>query len=105
MKFRKKPVVIDAIQFTNYNIADVKAFCGNKINIQSYERTCGYLPSGHNILEAMVKTQKGEMLVRENDWIIKGVKGEFYACAPDVFKESYEPVEDDTCSNNNEISW
>jgi hypothetical protein len=40
-----------------------------------------------------IKTLEGELTVSPNDWIIKGVKGEFYPCKPDVFTASYEPAE------------
>lgn len=81
-KFRKKPVVIEAMQFTE----DAKDQCFNFV-------TCTCDPSwddGRPILR--ITTLEGEMIARLGDWIIKGVKGEFYPCKPDIFDETYDPV-------------
>jgi hypothetical protein len=42
----------------------------------------------------MIATLEGDMMVSENDWVIKGVKGELYPCKPDIFEMTYEPVEE-----------
>jgi hypothetical protein len=95
MKFRKKPVVIDAVQFT-YNeqgIAALKAFCGDTLgNIRKArhptakgEAEIGTLEDGVHLTVKHIAT--------EGDWIIKGVQGEFYACKPDIFEATYERVE------------
>lgn len=92
MKFRKKPIVIDAIQATADNGMDVARFLGmldmpgNKIE-ENLKR--GYSPPELFIL----KTLEGDMIVRAGDWIIKGVNGEFYPCKPDIFEKTYEPAE------------
>lgn len=44
-----------------------------------------------------IQTLEGDMLARQGDWVIKGVKGEFYPCKPDIFEATYEPVE--PCEN------
>jgi hypothetical protein len=95
MKFRKKPVVIDAVQFiyTEEGIANLKAFCGNTIgNISKArhptalgEAEIGTLEDGVHLTVKHIAT--------EGDWIIKGVQGEFYACKPDIFEATYESVE------------
>jgi hypothetical protein len=87
-RFRKKPLVIDAIQYTGSNWDAVwKWFLGfhkaQKLG-QFYET------DGHRI---KIGTQEGTMFADANDWIIRGVKGEFYPCKPDIFEETYEPAE------------
>jgi hypothetical protein len=79
MKFRKKPVVIDAIRFTG-NDSECMDFCpiardpvDNRPNL-------------------IIPTLEGEMLVSLGDWIIRGVNGEYYPCKPDIFDKTYEPV-------------
>jgi len=80
-KFRKKPVVIEAIKFTEHNHLDVTDFV-NKVNgvIFLYDY-------------AIIKTLEGDMKANKGDWIIKGVNGEFYPCKPDIFEKTYESVE------------
>ena len=80
MKYKKKPVIIEAIQWTGNNYDEVKAFIGNNAN-----------QSGYNNLH--IFTLEGVMTASAGDYIIKGVKGEFYPCKPDIFNETYEPAE------------
>jgi len=81
MKFRKKPVVIEATQWTGLNTADICCFAGESIeSIQPNK-------------EFIIKTLEGNHIAQVNDWIIKGVKGEFYPCKPDIFEQTYEKVE------------
>lgn len=79
-RFRKKPVEIEAIQYTGFNEAAIAKFVGDKI-IKSTVQT-----------EIQIHTLEGKMYARPNDWIIKGVKGEFYPCKPDIFEQTYEAV-------------
>jgi hypothetical protein len=82
-KFRKKPVVIEALQFTSTNWYEIGAFAGKKAGI------------AHKTGEpdvCLIKTLEGEMRASKGDWIIKGVKGEFYPCKPDIFQQTYEAV-------------
>lgn len=79
MKFRKRPVVIDAVQW-NGRVEDFKAF-GNVP-----------LPISLDPLPALtISTLEGEMRADPGDWIIRGVHGEFYPCKPDIFEMTYEP--------------
>lgn len=80
MKYRKKPVVIEAIQVLGTNDAEVKAFC--PVAIDPPARDC----------RLVIKTLEGEMTAMPGDWIIKGVKGEFYPCKPDIFAATYDAV-------------
>ena len=75
MKYRKKPVVIEAIQFTG-NFSEVEVFVGGDAEFRD-----GQL---------VIATLEGAMRADHNDWIIKGVKGEFYPCKPDIFEMTYE---------------
>lgn len=83
-KYRKKPVVIEAIQVSIDNYDDVRSFCPK---VQA--RVVGV--TGHRWNYA-IPTLEGTMTAIDGDWIIKGVKGEFYPCKPDVFAATYEPV-------------
>ena len=93
MKFRKKPVVIEAVQFIySPEGADaLKVFCGDCLGVISKSRH----PKA--LAEAEIKTlEDGKHLkvahiATEGDWIIKGVQGEFYPCKPDIFEATYEP--------------
>jgi hypothetical protein len=79
-KFRKKPVVIDAIQWTGDNREEIDEFMG-----ESRRKIPG------NGLQ--IYTLEGIMDASVGDYIIKGIKGEFYPCKPDIFEMTYEPVE------------
>jgi len=81
MKFRKKPVVIEAVQLTPENIDECIAFCGSCLK-------------AHPLTGVVIETLEGNMLASKGDWIIKGVNGEFYPCKPDIFEKTYEPVKD-----------
>ena len=87
MKFRKKPVVIEAMQFTGDNGLDVCLWAhrGGHPQMNAVIRQ----GLGHLV----VRTMEGEMHASAHDWIIKGVKGEFYPCKPDIFAATYEPAE------------
>lgn len=85
MKFRKKPVVIEAIQYLREkNIMAVQDFFGdgNGRELIYVEETNDYA----------IKTLEGLMHLSDGDWIIRGVKGECYPCKPDVFDATYEAV-------------
>ena len=83
-KFRKKPVVVDAIQWTGDNPFDVmrwsEALGGNR-------RAWDF--RGDTIT---IPTLEGDMRADVGDWIIRGVKGEYYPCKPDIFAATYEAV-------------
>lgn len=94
-KYRKKPVVIEAVKWRGDNWPEVFDFLHDeKGNIQSYARR----PSE----DLKIKTLEGTMVAEIGDWIIKGVKGEFYPCKPDIFEQTYEKVEDSPLACNEE---
>ena len=83
MKFRKKPVVIDAVQWTGSNEAEVSDFMGSSPTFKS-DPTGGYTVG--------IVTLEGTVTASMGDWIIRGVKGENYPCKPDIFAATYDEV-------------
>lgn len=82
-KFRKKPVVIEAMQFTIKSSKEVSKWCNGLLGDDPEEG--GYFIS--------ISTLEGDMIAALDDWVIKGIKGEFYPCKPDIFEATYEKVE------------
>lgn len=78
MKYRKKPIIVEAIQYTDDNLLEVMKFCGEGKTLFDY-----YL---------YIVTLEGNMRVNIGDYVIKGVRGEFYPCKPDIFEETYEAI-------------
>jgi hypothetical protein len=94
MKFRKKPVVIEAVQFiyNEFGLADLEEFCGSALgNIRKERHPSALAEAEIGTLEDGVHLRV-KHIATEGDWIIKGVQGEFYPCKPDIFKATYEPV-------------
>ena len=90
-KFRKKPVVIEAVQLTWGNWDEMCEFAGvGKLTDGKPEGKKDGLG-----LQLLIPTLEGLMTAEEGDWIIKGVKGELYPCKPDIFEATYEPVDED----------
>lgn len=83
-RYRKKPVTVEAIQFTRSNFRVVSEFTGGKAGCLMIERC----PDGR--CYCIVETLEGNMEANEGDYIIKGVHGEFYPCKPDIFAKTYE---------------
>ena len=86
MKFRKKPVEIEAIQFTRLNWEEIQQFTNNTAHTLTIERRI------NGKCTCVIPTLEGEHIASENDYIIRGVKGEFYPCKPDVFELTYEKI-------------
>lgn len=86
-KFRKKPVVIEAVQFngSRYGFAAIIDWAGD----------AGFgmmMDSGRRVV--LIPTLEGTMEASAGDWIIRGVKGELYPCKPDIFEATYDVVEE-----------
>ena len=81
MKYRKKPVVIEAIINRGNNTREIFEFVG---------ASC-FIAEGNVI----IKTLEGDHTAQIGDYIIKGVKGEFYPCKPDIFEMTYERIGED----------
>ncbi len=82
--FRKKPVVIEAVQFdgTSTGHDTIEAFVGQELgSSRTSEQRCVIIP-----------TLEGDHLASPGDWIIKGIAGEFYPCKPSIFAATYEPA-------------
>jgi hypothetical protein len=92
-RFRKKPIVIEAIQFTQ-EMYDLGGSISNAIE----GVICDSVEYGNGMKEPptaygfSVQTLEGNMKVNIGDWIITGIKGEKYPCKPDIFEATYEPA-------------
>lgn len=87
-EYRKKPVIIKAVQWNGENIGEIMEFCGESVCISQLVYDINAKPI--NNLE--IKTLEGTMMADLGDFIIQGVKGEFYPCKPDIFEKTYELV-------------
>lgn len=96
MKFRKKPVVIEAIQYKGdsdsareiFNWANSGRDSASNCIVLPYETVIASSPP------IRINTPEGTMYAFKGSWIIKGVNGEFYPCKPDIFEKTYEKVEE-----------
>lgn len=92
-KFRKLPVVIEAIPYTGENLAEVLAFTGKHPKwdewFPSFEAYQAQVQADGGIFKIL--TLEGTMEATPGDWIIRGVKGEHYPCKPEIFEATYEP--------------
>jgi len=80
-KYRKKPIVIEAVQFTGGNYDDIRCFMSDESEALSCDNE-----------GVKIKTLEGTHIVSPQDWVIRGVKGEYYPCKPDIFEQTYEKV-------------
>lgn len=92
MKYRKKPVVIEAIQWTG-NTTEIKEFCGNNCSY-NVEDSVWKVGKGIPREELIIHTLEGDMKASRNDYIIKGINGELYPCKPDIFEKTYEMIKE-----------
>lgn len=76
--YRKKPVTITAIQYTGDNLDAVRSFTKGNAYIDNRG--------------LMIRTLEGEHIANVNDYIIRGIHGEYYPCKPDIFAKTYEKV-------------
>ena len=93
--YRKKPVIVEAVQYHLQEYADnpltfdetpewLKEAIEKKIIVPEFR--------SEDYWYLVIETLEGKMTVSPSDWIIRGVHGELYPCKPDIFKETYEPV-------------
>ena len=80
MKYRKKPIIIEAIQWTGRNIEEMFNFAHDKISYSEKYETF------------FIDTLEGSMKANIGDFIIKGINNEFYPCKPDIFNKTYELI-------------
>lgn len=83
MKYRKKPVVIDAVQWTGQQIEG-----------------CTVIKAPHEPLRLCIPTLEGDMTAQLGDWIVTGVANERYSCKESIFRATYEPADEEA-----ERSW
>ena len=85
-RYKRKPIIIEAIQYLGNNFKEVEEFVGQTLlhyeTIDEDDFTLG------------IPTLEGIMRASVGDYIIKGIRGEFYPCKPDIFKSIYEVVND-----------
>lgn len=79
-RYRKKPVEIEAVQYTGENAQEIGRFAGLDAQIVGREKAL------------QIKTLEGPLRVSPGDYIIRGVSGEHYPCKPDIFDQTYDPV-------------
>ena len=84
MRYRKKPVVIEAVQWDGKLETITPLLAGS---------TCKTVGQNFTDDDLEIETPEGTMTAHPGDWIIKGVKGELYPCKPDIFAETYEAAE------------
>lgn len=84
-RYRKKPVEIDAVEFTGANHLQIMLTWTREVSVHAAEMRT----DRHDLV---ISTLEGEMRANPGDWIICGVQGEFYPCKPDIFAATYEPV-------------
>ena len=87
-KYRKTPVVIDAVQLTMTNHQAISSI----IAAAGYNVRHATKPPMRAITGIVIETLEGDMTADFGDWIIKGVQGEFYPCKPEIFEKTYEKV-------------
>jgi len=83
-KYRKKPVIIEAVQWKGGNPFEILDFIEGSDRAVDMQEGCDFFK---------IKTLEGDMTVSPSDYIIKGIQGEIYPCKPDIFKDTYEEVE------------
>lgn len=91
-KYRKRPVVIEAMQFTGHNSTEIEGWFLGLGKCNEFA-VVGIYPGNEGKI-ILINTLEGIMEALPGDYIIKGVKGEFYPCKPDIFAKTYEAVEE-----------
>lgn len=92
-KYRKKPLEIEAIQWTGFNDQEIENFIGE--NLIGYgDNLVAYYPKSNQYRSKLmyIQTLEGMMTASVDDYIIKGIKEEFYPCKPKIFEETYDLV-------------
>ena len=93
MKYRKKPIVIEAFEYDGDLINSKGDFYCPKWFEEAYNTGVAYYTSTqHSPYDLFIRTLEGRMLVNVGDYAIQGVNGELYPCKPDIFEKTYEAV-------------
>lgn len=98
-KYRKKPIVVEAfhlVDLSYYTVKEALKFMGQPVNTyrgigieQPFDKYMQIVWKNNGLV---ISTLEGKCLAKVNDYIIKGVQGEFYPCKPDIFEQTYEEV-------------
>ena len=89
-EYVKKPVTVEALEWTGQNVHDMMDFIGSEENITSLELVFNVDKAGEALI---INTLEGDLEASVGDYVIRGVKGEFYPCKPDIFKLTYEAIQ------------
>jgi hypothetical protein len=108
MRYKKKPVEIEAVQWTGQNHREMYDFLTENLFDKEYMTVSGenfYID--HSKVEGglIIKTLEGEHIATIGDYIIRGVKGEYYPCKEDIFNQTYEKVEDESFTIRHTDWW
>ena len=96
-QYRKKPVVVEAMQLNNINAPSAVRWVGEDKARMNLESDAAYqVGKAPPVFSVIIKTLEGEMKAMPGDYIIKGVNGEFYPCKPDIFAKTYEETYEET---------
>lgn len=91
MKYRKKPQVVEALRWTGDNLEEIREFVG----VERFDPTI--LRERHAFCQDHLwlwnSKELSHFFIPVGHWVIKGVEGEYFPCAPDVFKDTYDPVD------------
>lgn len=82
MLYRKRPVIVEAVQWTGKNFKEMDKFINQRFEYYEGSETL------------VIHTLEGDLDALPGDWIVRGVRGEFYPCKPDIFDMTYEPVDE-----------
>lgn len=94
MKFRKRPVVIDAVRVSDIIALATASYAAERLPdwvIKGFDDRLLFIQPLTEVV--MVHTLEGDMRAEKQDWLIRGVRGELYPCKPDIFEATYEKVE------------
>jgi len=84
MRYRKRPVVVEAVRWIGLNRQEIEDFCGNSADFQSW---------GDGIVSLVVNTHEGTRKALTGDFIVRDTNGEYYPCSHEIFKQKYECAE------------
>lgn len=92
-RYTKKPVTVEAIRWTGKNLEELKNFVGDSLEYDIMD-AAWEVGKGPAIVNVRIRTLEGVHHASVGDFIIKGVRGEFYPCKPDIFQETYVEAEE-----------
>lgn len=92
MRYRKKPVVVEAIQWNGLNLEEIKEFVGDSL-IYNISDAAWKVGKDAPTVHIKIKTLEGTMIANTGDYVIRGVNGEIYPCRANIFEKTYEVAE------------